>query len=71
MNKVSVTIIAFNEAENIEDCLKSVQWADEIIVVDSGSPDATIEISKNIPIKFLQQVGRICETKIFCAFTRK
>lgn len=46
MNKVSVTIIAFNEAENIEDCLKSVQWADEIIVVDSGSTDATVEISK-------------------------
>lgn len=46
MNKVSVTIIAFNEADNIEDCLKSVQWADEIIVVDSGSSDATFEISK-------------------------
>src|SRR3989339_1682079 len=46
MNKVSVTIIAFNEAQNIEDCLKSVQWADEIIVVDSGSTDATVEISK-------------------------
>lgn len=46
MNKISVTIIAYNEAENIEDCLKSVQWADEIIVVDSGSTDATVEISK-------------------------
>ena len=46
MNKVSVTIIAFNEEENIEDALKSVRWAEEIIVVDSGSTDSTIEISK-------------------------
>ena len=46
MNKVSVTIIAFNEEENIEDALKSVHWAEEIIVVDSGSTDSTIEISK-------------------------
>jgi glycosyltransferase involved in cell wall biosynthesis len=43
--KLSVVIITFNEAENIEDCLKSVQKvADEIIVVDSGSTDQTIAI---------------------------
>lgn len=46
MNKISVTIITFNEEDNIEDCLKSVQWAEEIILVDSGSSDATVEISK-------------------------
>lgn len=46
MNKVSVTIIAFNEEENIEECLKSVLWANEIIVVDSGSTDNTVNISK-------------------------
>jgi len=43
---LSVTIICKNEEKNIEDCLKSVSWADEIIVVDSRSSDKTIEIAK-------------------------
>lgn len=42
----SVIIITKNEAANIEDCLKSVAWADEIIVVDSGSTDKTVELSR-------------------------
>lgn len=47
MEKISVIIITKNEEENIKDCLKSIVWADEIIVVDSESKDNTIEISKN------------------------
>jgi len=43
---VSAVIIAKNEAERIEDCLASVAWADEIIVVDSGSTDATCDIAR-------------------------
>ena len=39
---LSVVIITKNEADNIEQCLQSVQWADEIILVDSGSTDATL-----------------------------
>ncbi len=42
----SVIIITKNEAHNIEDCLKSVTFADEIIVLDSGSTDGTIEICR-------------------------
>lgn len=42
--KISITIITHNEEENIRDCLESIKWADEIIVVDSGSTDRTIEI---------------------------
>jgi len=45
-NKISVVIIAGNEENNIKDCLKSVQWADEIIVVDSESIDNTAKIAK-------------------------
>lgn len=42
---VSVLMIVCNEADRIEDCLKSVHgWADEIIVLDSGSTDGTPEI---------------------------
>ena len=44
--KVSVVVITLNEELNIERCLKSVQWADEILVYDSGSKDKTIQIAK-------------------------
>lgn len=44
---LSVTIIAYNEAERIEPCLQSVAgWADEIIALDSGSTDGTFEVLK-------------------------
>ncbi|WP_047415900.1 glycosyltransferase family 2 protein [Cellulophaga sp. Hel_I_12] len=43
-NKLSVFIITFNEERIIEKCLKSLWWADEIVVVDSGSTDATLAI---------------------------
>lgn len=46
MEKLSVTIITLNEERNIRDALESVKWADEILVVDSGSADRTVEICK-------------------------
>ena len=46
MVDVSVVIITKDEAENIVGALESVQWVDDIVVVDSGSSDATIEIAK-------------------------
>lgn len=46
MAKLSVVITAFNEEKNIGDCLESVKWADEIIVVDNSSQDKTREIAK-------------------------
>lgn len=42
--KITVTIITLNEEANIRDCLESVQWADEVIISDSGSSDRTAEI---------------------------
>lgn len=54
MEKVSVTIIALNEEENIRDCLESVSWADEIIVSDSGSTDRTVDICKAFGAKVHQ-----------------
>lgn len=44
MPKLSVILIARNEAMNIAACLESVAWADEIVVVDSGSSDETVAI---------------------------
>ena len=44
--KISATIITFNEEANIGDACKSLAWADEVIVVDSGSTDQTREIAE-------------------------
>jgi glycosyltransferase involved in cell wall biosynthesis len=46
MPKLSVAMVAMNEAENLARTLESVRWADEIVVIDSGSTDATVEIAK-------------------------
>lgn len=48
---LSVIIIARNEAGQIRACLESVAWAGEIIVVDSGSSDATAEICREMGAK--------------------
>ena len=47
--KFSATIITLNEERNILDCLTSLDFADEIIVVDSGSSDKTEEICRANP----------------------
>jgi glycosyltransferase involved in cell wall biosynthesis len=45
MQKISAIVITLNEESNIKDCLESIKWADEIIVVDSNSKDKTVEIA--------------------------
>jgi glycosyltransferase involved in cell wall biosynthesis len=49
--KISVYIIAFNEADKIRDCINSALWADEIIVADSNSTDGTTEIAESLGAK--------------------
>ena len=46
MAKISVALATFNEEENIKDCLGSIKWADEVVVVDGSSTDKTREIAK-------------------------
>jgi glycosyltransferase involved in cell wall biosynthesis len=46
MEQISATLITNNEEVNIEEALQSLAWADEIVVVDSGSTDATVEICR-------------------------
>lgn len=50
---LSVTIIAFNEEANIARAIRSVSWADEILVVDSGSTDATVKIATDLHAKVI------------------
>ena len=52
---LSVVIITLNEEPKIKDCLESVAWADEIIVVDSFSKDNTVEIAGNYTDKIYQR----------------
>ncbi|MBI3558877.1 glycosyltransferase family 2 protein [Candidatus Gottesmanbacteria bacterium] len=44
--KISAAVLTYNEEENIEGCLESVKWADEIVLVDEKSSDKTVEIAK-------------------------
>lgn len=46
--EISVVIITLNEEKNISRCLESVQWADDIVVVDSGSTDTTCDIARSL-----------------------
>ena len=54
MSKVSVYIIAYNEAEKVRATLESVAWADEVIVVDSHSTDGTQEIAQSMGAQVVQ-----------------
>jgi glycosyltransferase involved in cell wall biosynthesis len=51
MATLSVITITLNEERNIEACLESVRWADEIIVLDSGSTDRTVQLARRFTKK--------------------
>jgi glycosyltransferase involved in cell wall biosynthesis len=54
-SKISAIITSFNEEINIRECLESVLWADEILLVDSYSADRTIDIARSVPgVRILQ-----------------
>ena len=55
MKKITAIIPTFNEEANIERALRSVQWADEVIVADSYSTDRTLQIAKSFGAKILQR----------------
>ena len=67
--KLSVTIITLNEEENIKRCIDSIkEIADEIIVVDSGSKDNTLEIVKELGAEtYLREFSNYADQKNFAA----
>jgi glycosyltransferase involved in cell wall biosynthesis len=52
---LSVAVITRNEAANIEACLRSVAWAQEIVVVDEFSSDGTADIAKGLGAKVYRE----------------
>ena len=53
-NHLSVAIIARNEAHNLPHCLRSVAWADEIVVVDNGSTDGSQQIVRDFGARLIE-----------------
>jgi glycosyltransferase involved in cell wall biosynthesis len=54
MEKISAYILAFNEAEKIADAINTVAWADEVLVFDSFSTDATAQIAESLGARVVQ-----------------
>jgi glycosyltransferase involved in cell wall biosynthesis len=52
---VSAIVVCFNEEDRIGDCLESLRWCDEIVVVDSFSTDRTPEICRRYTDRFIQR----------------
>jgi glycosyltransferase involved in cell wall biosynthesis len=53
--KISATIITFNEEKNIREACESVSWADEIVVVDSGSADDTCNLAAGLGARVIRR----------------
>jgi glycosyltransferase involved in cell wall biosynthesis len=53
--KVSVAMLACNEAENLRRTLPSVAWADELVLVDSGSTDDTVAVAESFGVKVFRE----------------
>jgi glycosyltransferase involved in cell wall biosynthesis len=46
---ISAAVICYNEERNIERCLEALRWCEQIVLVDSGSTDRTLEIASRFP----------------------
>ena len=55
---MSAIVITLNESESIARCLRSLAWADEVVVVDSGSTDNTCELAKGLGARVLEHPWR-------------
>jgi len=55
MTKLSIVIVAKNESKNIYECVRSAAFADEILVVDSGSTDDTISLAKSAGARIIKK----------------
>ena len=54
MPKLSVLILAKNEENNLHDCISSVKFADEVLVIDDGSTDRTKEVAVSLGARVIE-----------------
>jgi glycosyltransferase involved in cell wall biosynthesis len=54
---LTVVIPTLNEADQIAECIGGVAWADEIIVADAGSADATVAVARGLGARVLERTG--------------
>ena len=54
MIKVSAYVLTKNEEKHIKECIESIKWADEIVIVDDFSTDSTAEIAKTMNCKVVE-----------------
>ena len=55
---IAAIVVCFNEEDRIQDCLESLSWCNEIVVVDSFSSDRTPEICRRYTDRFIQRRWR-------------
>ena len=55
MEKITALILAKNEERNIEDCIKTVQFCDEVLVIDDFSTDRTKELAEGLGARVIQR----------------
>jgi glycosyltransferase involved in cell wall biosynthesis len=60
-SSLSVVVIAKNEGEFIKDCLESVRWADEIVLLDGGSTDQTVAIARQYGARIVPQKTKVMD----------
>ena len=52
---LSILVLTFNEELNVGDCLESVRWCDDVLVLDSFSSDGTVEIARQYGVRVVQR----------------
>ncbi len=63
---LSCTVLCFNEQSNLQACLESLSWCDELVIVDSFSTDRTIEIAQQFtPLVFQRRFDGFTSQRLF------
>lgn len=52
---ISFVILTYNEQVNLPRCLRSISWSDDVLVIDSGSNDGTVEIARNAGARVMER----------------
>lgn len=68
--KISAVVITKNEEINIKDCLETLKWADEIVIIDSNSTDKTLELASAYTDKLFSTASDVFSEKRAMSFEK-